>query len=368
MKPLTPDSFFQAVERGQIDPLYLFTGPLPDGRKQHANDAPEQYLQRRAVRLLMERCLDPASSAFNLSSLSAAEATLAQIVDAAQQLPVFSQRRIVLVYDVDKAFKTRGDSESGESKSAVETPGLQVLTEYLKRPSETTAVVFFYDKPDRRLSISTALLKACTVVEFSPLSEAAAEAWAEKYCRRHECIIDKAALNLLTGRVGTDLTRLIHECDKLISYVRRGPIGRSDVEALVPHLKEHSNFDLSDYILARDGTGALKLLKRQLDDREEPVMLLGVIARLYRQMVLAKDLMAQGAPSSEVAKAIGMSPYGAGRFNEQVRRIPMEDVLYGIKRIAAVDRAIKNSLGPPEVQLDVLVIELCSPHAATPSL
>jgi DNA polymerase III delta subunit len=88
------------------------------------------------------------------------------------------------------------------------------------------------------------------------------------------------------------------------------------------------------------------------------------MARLYRQMALAKDLMAQGAPSSEVAKAVGMSPYAVGKFNEQVRRIPMKEILYGIQRIAAVDRAIKSSLGPPPLQLELLVYELCSPLMA----
>jgi DNA polymerase-3 subunit delta len=159
--------------------------------------------------------------------------------------------------------------------------------------------------------------------------------------------------------VGTSLTLLAHELDKLTTYVRRGPIGQTEIDALVPRLKEHTNFELSDKILARDVAAALKLLERQLGDREEPVMILGVIARLYRQMALAKDLMAQGAPAAELAKSIGMSPYAAGEFNRYVRRIPMEEIVQGIQRIAAVDRAIKNSLGTPALQLEFLVYELC---------
>ncbi|MBI3951393.1 MAG: DNA polymerase III subunit delta [Acidobacteria bacterium] len=365
MKSLTPDAFLQAIARGQIDPLYLFTGPLPQGRKHYASDVLEEHLQRQAVRALIHHAVDPATSDFNLSIFSAADVPLAQIVDAAQQLPVLSQRCLVLVYDLDKAFKTVSNSESSGSKPVAESPGIEELIEYLKRPSETTTVVFFYSKPDRRLNLTTALLKACIVVQFSPLNEAEAKAWAKKYLRRHDCIADDAALGLLIGRVGTDLTHLVNELDKLITYVRRGPIARAQIEALVPRLKEHTNFELSDHILERDCAGALKLLRRQLCDGQEPVMLLGAIARLYRQMALAKDLMAQGAPSSEVAKAIGMSPYSAGEFNKQVRHISMEEILHGIQRIAAVDRAIKNSLGPPALQLEILVYELCGPQVSS---
>jgi DNA polymerase-3 subunit delta len=356
---MTFEEFLRKIEQGQIEPLYLFTGPISDRRK-YADDAPEEYLERQALRALIEKCLDPAARDFNLSSHSAVDSTLVEVVDAAHQYPVFADRRLVIVRDLDKAFRAKTNQDEDESKKTVEQPGVEALIEYLKRPNPTTTVVFFYDKPDRRLTLTTAMLKACTVVEFKRLTEEEAAAWVKDYLRQRSCFAENATIGLLIGRVGTDLTLLVKELDKLVTYVQRGPISRSDVEELVPHLKEHSNFELSDHILARDRTRALKLLKRQLDAGQEPVMLLGLIGNLYRRMLLAKDLMAQGTPNSEVAKAVGMPPYAVGRFNEQVRRIATEDILYGIKRIAEVDRAIKSSLGPPELQLEILVYELCA--------
>jgi DNA polymerase-3 subunit delta len=357
---LTATEFHQKIERGQIEPLYLFCGPIPDARRKYADDEPEEYLQRQAVRALIEKCLDPAARDFNLSVCSAVDSTLAEIVDAARQLPVFSNRRLVIVRDLDKAFRVKANQDENESKKATEHPGVEELIEYLKDPNSTTTVVFLYDKPDRRLNLTTALLKTCTVVEFKRLTEKEAEEWVKDYLRQRSCFAENATIGLLVGRVGADLTLLVNELDKLVTYVKQGPIARTDVETLVPHMKEHSNFELSDYILARDRTRALKLLRRQLDVGEEPVMLVGLIGNLYRRMLLAKDMMAQGLPNSEVAKAIGMSPYAVGKFNEQVRRVPTEDILYGIQRIAEVDRAIKSSLGPPELQLEILVCELCA--------
>jgi DNA polymerase-3 subunit delta len=360
MKTLTSAEFHRKIEQGQIEPLYLFSGPMPDARRKYADDEPEEYIERQALRALIEECLDPAARDFNLSSYSAADSTLAEIVDAARQLPVFSRRRLVIVRDLDKAFRAKTNQDESEPKKTTEQPGVQELIEYLKRPSPTTTVVFLYDKPDRRLTITTALLKVCTVVEFKRLTEEEATAWAKDYIRQRACFAEQATIGLLVGRVGADLTLLVNELDKLVTYVKQGPIARTDVEALVPHLKEHSNFELSDHLLARDRTRALKLLRRQLDAGEEPVMLLGLIGNLYRRMLLAKDIMAQGLPNSEVAKAVGMSPYAVGKFNEQVRRIATEDILYGIRRVAEVDRAIKSSLGPPELQLEILVCELCA--------
>lgn len=363
MKTLTPQVFMRAVERGQIDPLYLFTGPLPEGRRRAVAQEPERYLQQQAVQVLIERTLNPTGRAFNLSVFSAGETPLARIIDAARQLPVSSARRLVLVREVDRAFKPAGQSGSGSSRMAASTPGERELIEYVKRPNETTTVVFFYDTPDRRRNVTHALLKTCTVVEFRPLDDREAAAWAKDYLRQHGCTADDGVLGMLIGRVGPDLRPLVNELDKLITYVRRGPISRADVETLVPYLKEHSNFELDAPLLERDRGRALKLLRRQLEAGQPPVMLLGVISRLYRRMMLAKDLMAQGAPNSEVAQAVGLSPQRVGRFNEQVRRISREEISRGIERIAAVDRALKSSLGPPALQLELLVYELCRPHA-----
>lgn len=361
MKSLTPDAFLEAVARGQIDPLYLFTGPISQVRKSYGRDEPEVYLQRQAIHALKQHALERGFEAFNLSVFSAAEATLSQIIDAARQLPAFSSRRVVLVYDLDRALKPSGGTEPDEPKPVADSPGAQQLIEYLKRPHQTTTLVFFYDRPDKRLNLTAALLKGCTVVEFAPLSETEARNWAKRYLQQRGCVADDATLGLLIGRTGTSLTFLAHELDKLTTYVQRGLIGRAEVDALVPHWKRHTNFELSDKILARDGPAALKLLKQLLESREEPLMILGAIARLYRQMALAKDLMGQGAPAAELAKSIGMSPYAAGEFNRHVRRIPMGEILQGIRRIAAVDRAIKNSLGTPALQLEFLIYELCNP-------
>ncbi|RMG54886.1 MAG: DNA polymerase III subunit delta [Acidobacteria bacterium] len=362
MKTLTPQAFMRAVERGQVEPLYLFTGPLPGGRRRPVAQEPERYLQRRAVETLIERALDPASRAFNLSLFSAGETPLARIIDVARQLPVSSARRLVVVRELDRAFKPVRQSDSGSPRAAASTPGERELIEYLKHPSETTTIVFFYDAPDRRRNVTHALLKTCTIVEFRPLDEREAAAWAREYLRQYGCAADDGALGMLIGRVGSDLRSLVNELNKLIAYVRQGPISRADVEILVPYLREHSNFELEAPLLERDRGRALKLLRRQLEAGQPPVFLLGVISQLYRRMMLAKDLMAQGVPNSEVARAVGLPPHRVGRLNEHVRRLSIREISRGIERIAAVDRALKNSLGPPALQLELLVYELCSPH------
>jgi len=360
MKRLTPEAFQKAVERGEIEPLYLFTGWLPEGARRAGDEAlyaPEAYLLRQALQTLIARVLDPASRAFNLSHVSALETPMADILAMARALPMLASRRVVIVRDLDKKWRAREHAEEARDLPAEQA----ALIEYLKHPVPTTTLVFIFEHVDRRLTIVTALLKACTIVECRRLSEREALEWVKDHVRRQQAVIEEAAATALVGLVGPDLTLLAAELEKLLTFAgERRMIARSDVEQLVVRHREHSNFELADWILARRPAAAWRILRRQLEAGEEPVKLLGAIASVYRRMLLAKELMARGAPSADVARAAGLPLSAAGKFNEHVRRIPREEIVAGLRQIARADEALKNSLGPPDAQLELLVYRLCT--------
>jgi DNA polymerase-3 subunit delta len=333
---LTYEEIKRQIKERRIDPLYLFLGE-------------EQYLQERAIRLLFNT-LDENGRMFNLAVLSmggdaGSKVTAAHVVDTANQLPMMSERRIIVVRDFEK----------------LKEEDCELLLEYLKRPSPTSTVVFQAVSLDQRRKITTGLFKACTVVTFDLLTEQQVNRRAVQYLKNLGCTIEPAALNHLIALVGTPLSRLMNELDKLAAYAGGGIINSRAIEELVPRAREHTNWELWDAVLARDRKRALRLTQRLLDDGAEPVMLVGMLAGLYRRMLSAKDLMTRGASKEEVNKATGRYGRGAEEFNERVRRAPRHQLVHGLRRTAEVDDAIKSSQGTPRLQIDYLVAELTLP-------
>jgi DNA polymerase-3 subunit delta len=327
------------IKERRIDPLYLFKGE-------------EQYLQERALRLLFES-VDEGFRMVNVAILSlggdaASRSTVAEVVDTANQLPMMSTRRVIVVRDFEKLKESEGD----------------LLVEYLKNPSPTSTVVFQTTSLDQRRKISTALQKACTVVTFDLLSEKQAISWAEGYLKRRECNMEAGALKRLISLVGTRLSRLANELEKLATYADGGTIEESVVDQLVPRAREHTNWELSDALLQRDRTRSIRLAYRLLDDGVDALFIVGTVAGLYRRMLTAKDLMNRGATKDEINKATGRYGYTANEFNERVRRMDREEIVHGIQRLAQVDNAIKNSEASPRLQIEYLVAELTLPESA----
>jgi DNA polymerase-3 subunit delta len=327
----TFDAFRHEIQEGQIHPLYLFVGE-------------EQYLQQQALRLLQET-IDESIRVFNVSGFtigsdsgSGIKTTAAMAIDAANQMPMISPRRLVIIRDFDK----------------IKEDEQELVLSYLKRPSPTTTLVFQSVAPDKRRKLTAALFKSCIVISFDLLERGAAMRWAEKRLKENGCSIEGEVLQSIIGLAGTGLTRLSNELDKLSSYADGGTITDEAVQELIPRSSEHNYWELWDAINSQNRKLALKLAKHLLDDNDA-LPILGSLANMYRRLLTGKELIERGASRQEVRDATGQ---WSDSYFSRLRRSSRADIVRGLKRIAEVDNTIKNSQGTPRLQLEYLVVEL----------
>lgn len=328
------DELRREVEAGRIQPLYLFLGE-------------ELYLQERAVRLLSDT-VDETIRPFNVSRFSIGsdngagfKVTAAMAIDAANQMPMMSARRIVVVREFDR----------------IREEEQELVLCYLKSPAPTTTMVFQAAAPDKRRKLTTALIKICSVVTFDLLDDKSARRFAEDRLKSRGCRIEPAALNLLIGLVGTGLTRLVNELEKLAAYADGTAINSETVQELVPRAREHTNWELWDAVNARDRKRALKLMERLLDDTDA-LPILGALASLYRRLLTGKELLERGASTQEITRATGQ---WSDTFLARVRRSSRAEIVYGLRRIVEVDNSIKNSEATPRLLMQYLIAELTLP-------
>ena len=331
---LTFEELRREVTSGRIEPLYLFVGE-------------EQYLHEHALRVLYET-VDEALRFFNVSVFSigsdngsGSKTTAAMALDGANQMPMLSARRIIVIRDFDK----------------IKEDEQEMVLDYLKHPAPTSTVVFQATSPDKRRKLTTALTKTCAVATFDLLDEGRASRWAQEYLKRNGCTIHPDALRLLIGLVGVRLTRLANELEKLAAYAGGVIIDSAAVQELVPRARAHSSWELWDAINARDRKRALRLMERLLDD-SDALPILGSLASLYRRLLTGKELIERGASPQEITKATGQ---WSQNFFKVLGRTPRAEIARGLRRIAEVDNAIKNSEATPRLQMEYLIAELTLP-------
>ena len=334
MSLLTREKLWGELKAKRVAPLYLLFGA-------------EDYLRDAAARRIADEALRGASlREFNEATYSLASVDVQQAIANAEQLPMMAERRVVRITD----FAKLREADEG------------ALLRYLARPVESSVVIFIADDLDKRRKLSKTLLDACTSVEFATLADNELALWAREQLKKSKADADERTLRQIIALVGTSVRRLANELDKLATAALsdNGRITMELVETLVGHSREHSNFELTDRLIAKDRKGALKTLRRLLDDDAEPVMLVGLIASNYHRLALTKELMSAGKPKEEVFRLVPM-PYGKREeFLATARRADSADLARRISRIASTDLAIKTSLGTPRLQLELLICELSS--------
>jgi DNA polymerase-3 subunit delta len=329
MKTLTRVELERALRQG-LDPLYLLVGP-------------ERYLRRAAAQSITEAALSATLiREFNEAGFSLFTDSVRSAIAAAEQLPMMSEHRVVRVRDF--ARLREADEE--------------VLIAYLNNPSPATVMIFTADDLDKRKKSTKALLDACTVVDFSPLKDSEAKAWAKSYLKTVKPAADDQVLSEIINLVGTDIQTLANELDKLTSAaLNTGHITMELVDELIGRTRELSNFELGDHLLSNNRKRALETLYRLLDDGAEPVMLIGLIAGNYHRLALGKHLLTRGG-REEVFRNISMPPFKRDAYIATLQRSDAKKIARGIQLTAAADLAIKTSQATPRLQLELLVCEL----------
>lgn len=346
MNILSREDLRNQLKRHEFAPVYLLFGA-------------ETYLRDLAAKTIADMVLaDSSLREFNETELSLTSMPVAHALSSAEQMPMISQKRVVKIIDVVV-------SASG-TKDNLKEDDEEILTAYLKRPSELSVVIFVANELDKRRKISKLLLENSVAVEFKALEDTELISWARTKLKELNSEADERALRQLVGLVGNNVRRLTNEIEKLsVAALPDSLITFELVESLVPDSREISNFDLTDSLLAKNKTRALQILKKILDDGAEPLMLLGLIASNFRRLFMSKELMNQGVERREVARILKL-PYGKQEdFLATARRIETEKLTRIMRRIAETDIAIKTSIGGGgktgvRLQIEMLVCELAN--------
>ena len=331
MKALSRTEIDRSLREG-LRPLYLLIGT-------------EVYLRRVAAQTITDAALSgKLLREFNESAFSLLTDSVQSAIAAAEQLPMMSDTRVVRIRDF--ARLREADEET--------------LIRYLNNPAPSTVMIFAADDLDKRKKSTKVLLDVCTVVEFAPLKDAEAKAWAKSRLKELKITADDQVLSEIIRLVGTDVQTLYNELDKLASAAANtGRITMELVDELIGRSRELSNFELGDHLLAGNRKRALETLHRLLEDGAEPVMLVGLIAGNYHRLALGKHLLARGG-REEVFRNISLPPFKRDSYLATLQRSSAAKIARGIQLTAAADLAIKTSQATPRLQLEMLVCELAS--------
>jgi DNA polymerase-3 subunit delta len=157
--------------------------------------------------------------------------------------------------------------------------------------------------------------------------------------------------------------RLKSEVDKLATFAgERKAIRREDVSLLVISEKTTTIWEVAELLASHQPRKALEFIDRLLREGEEPVLMVGGMAWMYRKLVEASEV--RGATNGwQAAKALAMRPEQAELAIRCARRIPRGRLLDGLQALQEADNRLKGGAKDVRAIMEFLVWRLSGDRA-----
>ena len=319
----------------------------------------EPYLRDRCRAELIEKYVPESARAWAVSRFSAQRGETQAALDQAQTLPMLSPQQVVFLEEAE-AIEKLGEKNREETVGAI--------AGYLENPAPFTVLVLEASGLDQRMKLAKLLAEKALVVDVGANEDdeqriAAAVGLAKALAKEQGIEFESGAAEDLAEFVSGDLMRLKTELDKLATYAgERKRVRRDDVAALVISEKTTTIWEVADLLATRQPKKALEFLERLLREGEEPPMMVGAMAWMYRKLIEASEL--RGATNGwQAARALGMRPEQAEIALQSARKTSRERLLDGLKALQKADDRLKSG-ADDRVVLEFLVWQLSGGVAA----
>lgn len=291
----------------------------------------EDFLRREALRDVL--ALVGSEDDLGPTRLDGETATLAEVLDELRTLSFFGGRRVVIVSDADTLI----------------TANRAALEKYCEAPAPNGCLILLCDRMPKNTRLYKIIHTKHAVVEAEPPASRGMGLWiTQRAARVYGKRIDRAAAALLHELIGDAPGMLDSELSKLCTYVgSRAEIGRSDVEALVGHVREEKVFAVTDAMAVGDTAGAVRQWEQVLaTDRAAPGRALAGLAWGVRRLLEARRDYDRGVSLSELSRRVFTDPATLRQRLERSSVAALERQLAGLLE---ADLAVKTGRSDLEV-------------------
>ena len=300
----------RGIKQKNLKPIYFLMGE-------------ESYYIDKISDFIATNVLTEEERSFNQMSLYGKETSVDEIVSNAKRFPMMAEYQVIIVKEAQELSRT-----------------IENLINYAENPQLTTVLVicFKYKKLDKRKKLYKAVQKNGVLFESKKLYENQVVDWIVKALKGKKYQVSPKAAALLVEFLGTDLSRISNELEKLFLAVPKGSeITPADIEEHIGISKDYNNFELKKAIGERNIAKASKIINYfSQNPKDNPfVLTITLLHSFFTQLLQYHGL--KDHSSNNIASALSVSPYFVDEYKIAARNYPMKKVSKIVSSLRQLD-------------------------------
>ena len=287
------------IRNGNLKPIYFLMGEEP-------------YYIDKISEFIEDNVLDESEKGFNQIVLYGRDIAVEDIVSNAKRFPMMAEYQVIIVKEAQDLSRT-----------------IEKLVSYAENPQPSTILVvnYKYKKIDKRKALYKALKKSGVVFESKKLYENQVSDWIRRVLNGQKYTISPKAAQMLVEFLGTDLSKIDNELNKLKIILPEGTqITPEHIEENIGISKDFNNFELRKAIGDKNVVKVHQIAKYFADNpKDNPmVVTISLLFNFFSQLLHLHG-MSDKSPRN-VASALRINPYFVNEYIVATRNYPMKKV------------------------------------------
>ena len=321
------NDFKALVKSGDIVGSYVFSGE-------------EDYLKRYYLDELRGRAVsDETFATFNHAVYDGEDMNFASLRDDVLSPPMFEPYKLI-----EWRYPDLSGMKESELEELEKLIDLVASTDYAVLAllvSEGDVDLGTAKKPSKFVKRFGEKLR---ILNFDKCTDVQLLSWLKRHFDAEGIAVTKEVLDALIFRAGHSMTVLNNEVIKLSMLAKargQNAISVEDVKICASSTPECDTFALSNAIIERDKKGAFIALEEMKARRLDPIMILGMMAKTYTEIVTVTMMMADGIGTQDIEAATRINPYKLKHYQRAAKRFPPEKANAILSELARVDTGAK---------------------------
>lgn len=290
-----------------------------------------------------DHVLSEDEKSFNQTVFYGRDSNIHDVISTCRRFPMMAEKQVVLL------------------KEAQDNKDLEELISYLQNPMPSTILVICYKngKLDARKKLSKVLAKTSVLFESKKLYDDAIPAWIKREVARRNYQIDVKSTEILSQFLGTSLSKINNELNKLEIILPPGStITPTVIEENIGFSKDFNNFEFRSAIGAKNQKKAFIIAQKFSENpKDNPLVVTSSLMFQFFTQLLKYHAL-KDKSSKNAAAALGINTYFLKEYESAARNYPMRKVSSVIANIRELDirsKGVGASLPHHDLLKEVLV-------------
>ncbi|MFN3269556.1 MAG: hypothetical protein CH6_2371 [Candidatus Kapaibacterium sp.] len=181
-------------------------------------------------------------------------------------------------------------------------------------------------------------------IEFPKVYENQIRAWVIQRIKEKNYLADPEVIDFFLANTNPNLWEINTELEKIFAYLgERKKLTIDDLLTVLTGNRDINIFEITSLVAQRKVAESIVFINKVLNVYRQELLILSVLLKFFRNLLVLSELSKQKLDNSQLAKAIGVSPFFMNDYLIGLKNYTKFEIENAIREIVKVDHLFKAS-------------------------